>query len=99
MRPECETVITFDTASDLAEISSYSRTIIKRLLNHEEFTPTRKVLNDTGDLIGLFGTIPKDLIKVAKRRTSNLSEEERREAGERLKNARNKDSLSGQLSE
>jgi len=90
---EQETTIGFSRDEDIAHIYTSDTTMMTKfdkLVRTSEHWSEEKTVNCDGELVGKFYTCPKKLLSYrgAMRTGREMSEEERKTAAERLKNAR-----------
>ena len=92
---ERETTINFSRTDKEAEVYTSDNTVltkIKNMFNSDDCEWKLKdvVKDQDGNVVGVFFIVPKKLISLrAKTMKSSLTDEQRRAAAERLKNARN----------
>lgn len=92
---EQETTINYGRIDKEAEVYTSDNTVltkIKNMFNSDDCEWKLKdvVKDQEGNVVGVFVTVPKKLISLrAKTVKSNLTDEQKRAAAERLKNARN----------
>ena len=87
-KEERETIITTDDCMENWVIYTRQRKVMTKLLKLPEFVEKRTEHNDKNVLIELEGTIPFKCLSFRKLRV--LSEEKKKELGDRLREARDK---------